>query len=184
MSIQDSYLGLSRLLCYPESKDGLLEICDGIAESLRGSAPDAPAPPSAAFAELLRNTTLSELQEDYVASFDFNPKGALYLGHHLYGDSPKKRTFMIALKQEFARHDFTPPGNELPDHLALLLGFLAHLASRGEESYRRDFIVESVLPGLNRMVAADPTFRPPHWQSLMDIAEQLCSRDCEEVTTC
>jgi hypothetical protein len=39
---------------------------------------------------------------------------------------------MIGLKQEFGRHDFAPAGNELPDHLAVLLGFLAHLVQRGE----------------------------------------------------
>ena len=37
---------------------------------------------------------------------------------------------MIRLKQEFDRCGFTPVGNELPDHLSVVLAFLAHLARR------------------------------------------------------
>lgn len=180
MSIQESYLGLARLLCYPESKNGLLVICDSIATCFKDGGLDSPA---ATFGAFLRRSTLSGLQEDYVASFDFNPRGSLYLGHHLYGDSPKKRAFMIGIKQEFHRHDFTPEGNELPDHLAVLLGYLAHLAPRGEDSYRRHFIAEMVLPGLSKMVATKPAFGQT-WHSLICTAEQLCRRDCEEVSTC
>lgn len=177
MSFQDSYLGLARLLCYPEGKDGLLECCDCVASHFRESGLEAPSAPFEAF---FRDATLSGLQEDYVTVFDFNPKGSLYLGHHLYGDNQKKSAFMIGLKQEFGRHEFDPAGNELPDHLTVLLSFLAHLARRGEEDYRRRFIAEMVLPGLGRMAATDTESRPPAWQSLIDAAEALCSADSKE----
>ena len=180
MSIQESYLALARLLWYPESLDESLKSCKTVASSLRARGVDFPA---AGFEAFLQGSTLYGLQEDYVLNFDFNPKGCLYLGHHLHGDNQKKGPFMIAIKQEFGRHDFIQEGNELPDHLAVLLGFLAHLVLRGEDSYRRQFIVETVLPGLDKMTGTEPAPREPVWQSLVDTAERLCSADSKEVST-
>ena len=181
MSIQGSYLGLALLLSYPEERDGMLDTFDHITLYFQEVGLESPAAP---FGALLQSSTLSCLQEDYVASFDFNPKGSLYLGHHLYGDNQKKAAFMIAIKQEFVRHDFTLTGNELPDHLAVILGFLAHLVQSGEDRYRRQFIAEMVLPGLGRMAAIEPGQRS--WRSLIDTAEKLCRADstCEEVSIC
>ena len=181
MSIGASYLDLARLLRYPESREQLQESCERVARHFQERGLDCPA---AAFGALLASSTLSGLQEDYVASVDFNPKGSLYLGHHLHGDNQKKGAFMIGIKQEFGRHEFTPAGNELPDHLAVLLGFLAHLARRGEEGYRRQFINEMVLPGLSRMAATTPAPRQSGWHSLVETAQKLCSADCEEVSPC
>jgi nitrate reductase molybdenum cofactor assembly chaperone NarJ/NarW len=178
MSFQDSYLGLARLLCYPEGKDELLQNRSCVGAHFTESGLDSPSAP---FEALLREATLSDLQEDYVAVFDFSPKGSLYLGHHLYGDNQMKSAFMIGLKQEFGRHDFQPAGNELPDHLAVLLGFLAHLVQRGEEDYRRQFIAEMVLPGLARMGTTATACRPPAWQSLINAAQALCNADSKEV---
>jgi nitrate reductase molybdenum cofactor assembly chaperone NarJ/NarW len=178
MSYQDSYLGLARLLCYPEAKEGLLENCDCVASHFKENGLGSPSAP---FEALLRDLTLSGLQEEYVAVFDFNPKGSLYLGYHLQGDNQKRSAFMIGLKQEFARHAFAPAGNELPDHLAVLLSFLAHLVQHGEGDYRRRFIAERVLPGLGKMGATATASRPPAWQSLIDAAEALCNADSKEV---
>jgi nitrate reductase molybdenum cofactor assembly chaperone NarJ/NarW len=180
MSIHESYLGLAQLLNYPDDKEGLLETYYNVASYLAESGLTTAAP----FGAFLRSSSLAELQEDYVASFDFNPKASPYLGHHLYGDNQKKAAYMIRVKQEFSRHDFVPAGGELPDHVAVLLGFLAHLAQRGDDGYRRQFIAELVLPGLDKMAAAKPARRQPAWQSLVDTAEQLCSADCKEVLTC
>jgi nitrate reductase molybdenum cofactor assembly chaperone NarJ/NarW len=181
MSIQGSYLGLALLLSYPVERDGMLDAFERITSYFREAGLAAPAVP---FGVLLQSSTLSGLQEDYVAGFDFNPKGSLYLGHHLHGDHQKKAAFMIGIKQEFGRHGFTPVGNELPDHLAVLLGFLAHLVQSGEDSYRRQFIAATVLPGLGRLAALEPASGQRSWQSLIDAAVRLCGADCsEEVST-
>ena len=183
MSLQGSYLGLAHLLGYPVEKGTMLESFERLTSHFREAGLATPAAP---FGALLQNSTLSGLQEDYVARFDFNPKGSLYLGHHLHGDGQKKAAFMIGLKQEFGRHGFTPEGNELPDHLVVLLGYLAHLVQRGEDEYRRQFIAEMVLPGLGKMAATEAASRQHSWQSLVESAEKLCSADsaCEEVSTC
>lgn len=181
MSIHQSYQGLARLLDYPRDRDGLLASYGDLASHLLKSGLDAPAAPFAAF---VQGSTLAELQEDYVANFDFNPAAAPYLGHHLYGDNQKKGTYMIKVKQEFGRHDFTPEGCELPDHLAVLLAFLAHLARRGEDSFRREFIEQLVLPGLNKLVEGCAKHSASPWLALLEAAELLCGADCKEVPTC
>jgi nitrate reductase molybdenum cofactor assembly chaperone NarJ/NarW len=181
MSIHESYDGLAQLLDYPQDRDGLLESYGNLVSHLERSGLDSPAAP---FGALVRSSTLAELQEDYVANFDFNPAAAPYLGHHLYGDNQKKGTYMIRVKQEFGRHDFTPEGCELPDHLAVLLSFLAHLARRGEDTFRRQFIEELVLPGLNKLVEGYARHSASPWLALVEAAELLCSADCKEVSTC
>jgi len=181
MSIFESYDGLARLLDYPEGKQGLLECYGTVAGYLSQSGIESPAAP---FEELVRSSTLAELQEDYVAHFDFNPAAAPYLGHHLYGDNQKKGAYMIKVKQEFGRHDFDPAGNELPDHLAVLLSFLAHLARRGEDVFRRQFIEEMVMPGLDKLVASCAPRGASPWLTLVEAAGLLCSADCREVSTC
>ena len=181
MSIQESYEGLARLLDYPQGKEVLLESYDEVASYLEQSGIESPAAP---FGELVRSSSLAELQEDYVAHFDFNPAAAPYLGHHLYGDNQKKGAYMIRVKQEYLRYDFTPSGCELPDHLAVLLGFLAHLARRGEDAFRRQFIAELVQPGLDKLVASCAPRGLSPWLTLIEAAGMLCSADCREVATC
>jgi nitrate reductase molybdenum cofactor assembly chaperone NarJ/NarW len=181
MSIFDSYDGLARLLDYPETKEDLLESYRKVALFLEQSGIESPAAP---FGELVRSSTLSELQEDYVAHFDFNPAAAPYLGHHLYGDNQKKGAYMIRVKQEFIRYEFTPNGCELPDHLAVLLGFLAHLGRRGEHAIRRQFISELVLPGLNKLVESCAPRGLSPWLTLVEAAGLVCSADCQEVASC
>jgi nitrate reductase molybdenum cofactor assembly chaperone NarJ/NarW len=181
MSIVESYDGLARLLDYPEEKQGLLDSYRSLDEFLKGSGMASPAE---SFGALIRSSTLAELQEDYVAHFDFNPAAAPYLGHHLYGDNQKKGAYMIRVKQEYLRYDFTPSGCELPDHLAVLLGFLAHLGRRGEHAVRQRFIEELVLPGLNKLVEACAPRGLSPWLTLVEAAGLLCSADCGEVATC
>jgi len=181
MSMYQSYDGLARLLDYPQGKEELQKSYESVATYLRQSGIASPVAP---FGELVRSSTLAELQEDYVAHFDFNPAAAPYLGHHLYGDNQKKGAYMIKVKQEYGRYDFEPEGNELPDHLAVLLGFLAHLSSRGEDAARRQFIEEMVLPGLNKLVASCAPRDGSPWLTLVEAAELLCSADCREVATC
>ena len=181
MSIQQGYDGLAKLLDYPEGKETLIQSYDNVATFLSESGIDSPA---ARFGELVQKSTLAELQEEYVAHFDFNPAAAPYLGHHLFGDNQKKAAYMIQVKQEYGRHEFEATSEELPDHLAVVLTFLAHLARRGEHAFRHQFIEEMVLPGLNKLIAACAPRDSSPWLTLVEAAELLCSTDCREVSTC
>ena len=181
MNRAESYQHLAELLDYPQDREALLHCLEGLSTHLENCGLGSPANP---FADFLREATLSRLQEEYIANFDFNPARAPYLGHHLYGDNQKKGAYMIMVKQQFGLHGFTPQGCELPDHLAVLLGFLAHLAEQGEHDFRRSFIEEQILPGLKKLVEGYAGQSGSPWLTLVRAAELLCNADCKEVSTC
>ena len=174
MSLAECYASLARMLDYPEGKEGIVADAGKVSEVLQGRDIESPLEP---FGRFVETATLSRLQEEYVATFDFNPAVALYLGHHLFGDHQKKGAYLIRLKREFGRYGFPPSGNELPDHLPLVLGFLAYLARRGDEGVRRSFISECVLPGVDRLCAAFSGRRESPWKPVVEAARLLCAAD-------
>ncbi len=176
MSLAECYASLGRMLDYPEGKDGILadsDIVSGVLQAIDREPPLAP------FARFVESSTLVRLQEEYVATFDFNPAAAPYLGHHLFGDNRKKGAYLIRLKQEFGRHGFVPAGNELPDHLPLMLGFLSHLAERGDDGVRRSFISECVLPGVERLSAGFSARRDSPWKAVVEAIRIMCAADTD-----
>ena len=181
MTIADCYEALARMLDYPTDKTALRSDYDIVAASMENHRAKDSLSSFDCFAEA---STLAALQEDYVATFDFNPATAPYLGHHLYGDNQKKGAYMIALKQQFADFDYSPAGHELPDHLSVLLGFLAHLARHGKEADRQLIIADYVLPGVQRMTTAFADRHESPWKALIETAEFLCAEECKEAQSC
>ena len=174
MSYAEGYASVARMLDYPAGKEGMLADHGTVLRLLRETGIESPLEP---FARFVESTALERLQEEYVATFDFNPAVALYLGHHLFGDHQKKGAYLIRLKQEFGRHRYDPSGNELPDHLPRVLGFLACLARNAEDGVRRSFISECVLPGLERLGAAFSSRGESPWKPVVEVARLLCAAD-------
>lgn len=174
MSIAECYESLACMLDYPREKEGMLKECDKASAILEARNIESTLEP---FARFVEGRTLAMLQEDYVATFDFNPAAALYLGHHLFGDNRKKGAYMVRLKQDFRRHGFSPSGNDLPDHLPQVLGFLACLARKAEDGARRSFIIECVLPGVERLGANLSARKDSPWRPVVEAARLLCSGD-------
>ena len=174
MSLAECYAAIARMLDYPEGKEGMMADHGSAGRFLQKMEIESPLEP---FGRFVENATLAGLQEEYVATFDFNPAVALYLGHHLFGDHQKKGAYLIRLKQEFGRHGFTPSGSELPDHLPLVLGFLAYLARNVEDGVRRSFVSECVLPGVERLGAAFSARRDSPWKPVVEAARLLCTAD-------
>jgi len=181
MTIADTYASLADMLDYPAGKEELqaaYAVVSGFMDERRMDSSIAD------FADFVAASPLATLQEEYVATFDFNPVTAPYLGHHLFGDNQKKGGYMIGLKQEFGRHGFAPIENELPDHLCVLLGFLAHLARGENDAARRTFIAESVLPGMEWLTAVFADRKDSHWKPVIEAAGLLCAADSKEVAPC
>jgi nitrate reductase molybdenum cofactor assembly chaperone NarJ/NarW len=176
MSLAEGYASLGRMLDYPGGKEELLADSVKASRALQARDIESSLEP---FARFLETSTLARLQEEYVATFDFNPTVAPYLGHHLFGDNRKKGAFLIRMKQEFARHGFVPSGNELPDHLPLMLGFLAHLAERGDDGVRRSFISECVMPGVERLNAGFSARAASPWKAVVEAIRILCAADTD-----
>jgi nitrate reductase delta subunit len=185
MSIADAYAGLARMFDYPEDAARMRTARNDVNSFL------AEHHLEFSLASFSTDTPLARIQEEYVALFDFNPATAPYLGHHLFGDNQKKGGYMIGLKQEYGRHGFIPPGNELPDHLSVVLAFLAHLAQTESEDARQAFIAEKALPGIERMCAAFAARQDSPWTLVVEAARLVCTADCvaypdahKEVASC
>ena len=118
---------LSLLLCYPESEwlAALPELESALAaeSGLNGDADKRLVP----LFDLLRQSTLIELQENYVATFDRNPSHSLHLFEHIHGESRDRGSAMIDLLEEYWKHDFDASATELPDYVPLFLEFLSLL---------------------------------------------------------
>lgn len=116
---------LSLVLCYPsaELQDAMPEIAGVLAAEprLTGQARRALRP----LVEMLASADLYDLQEGYVALFDRSRTLSLNLFEHLHGESRDRGTAMVDLLEMYRAGGFEPSGWELPDHLPLLLEFLA-----------------------------------------------------------
>ena len=170
------YASLARMLDYPEEKESLLSAHGAVQGYLDAERPECSSGP---FAEFVAGSTLAEIQEEYVTTFDFSPVVAPYLGHHLFGDHQKKGEYLITLKQEYRQHGHTPPGNELPDHLPVILRFLAHLADQGKAGALKSFIDRKVLPGVEKLSGSFTSSRQNSpWRPVVEAARLICSADC------
>jgi nitrate reductase molybdenum cofactor assembly chaperone NarJ/NarW len=186
MTIAETYTFLSRMIGYPEKKEVVHASGEAVSRFLHEQGIDYSLAP---FTEFVARSSLATLQEEYIATFDFNPALALYLGHHLYGDNQKKALYLIDLKQEYRRYSFAPSTTELPDHLPLVLEFLAHLSRNVEDEARQAFITNRVLPGMDRLLTGFASRKNSPWQAVVEATRFFCSTDVshtdrKEVRSC
>jgi nitrate reductase delta subunit len=138
---------LARLLAYPALDAG--DVARRAAG--RAGAGSAAGAALARFAAAAEAATPGALQELYTATFDLRPACAPYLGVQLLGDeSPVRGALLAKLAEVYAAEGFRPR-EELGDHVAEVLGFLA-VARPGPG--RDDLLRDGLLPALSRMVEA------------------------------
>lgn len=116
---------ISRLMSYP---CGALQLAvPEMLEVLGRQAvlPEANRQALAGFLCHVRETTLLELQERYVATFDRGRNLSLHLFEHVHGESRSRGQAMVDLVNHYRAHGFTLAARELPDHLPLMLEFLS-----------------------------------------------------------
>jgi nitrate reductase delta subunit len=120
-----SYQALALLLTYPQPD--WLEQLDQVEALLaqestqNGNAALTLAP----LFELLRTSTLIELQQNYVATFDQTPSHSLHLFEHIHGESRDRGQAMVNLLQEYRAHGLLMAADELPDYVPLFLEYLS-----------------------------------------------------------
>ncbi len=100
--------------------------------------------------ELLARTR-EELQELYTRTFDLEPTCAPYFGHQLFGDDSGRRGALLAALAGIYRREGFAPRDELPDHVAEVLRFLA-VARPG--AARDELVRDGLLPALRTMIDA------------------------------
>jgi len=73
----------------------------------------------------LGSRPLTELEAEYVTTFDLKRQRALYLSYYAYGDTRKRGVALVTFKQAYRAGGFEIAQEELPDHLAIVLEFAA-----------------------------------------------------------
>jgi nitrate reductase delta subunit len=116
---------LSLLLSYPsrELQDAMPEIGTVLGADPR-IAPDT-RDALQALADGFAAADLYELQEGYVMLFDRSRTLSLNLFEHVHGESRDRGGAMVSLIETYREGGFEPATSELPDHLPVLLEFLA-----------------------------------------------------------
>jgi nitrate reductase delta subunit len=113
----------------------------------------------AAFLDELERMPSGRLEELYVSAFDFDlPTEAglscyPHVGHYLLGESYRRSRLMVGLLERYREHGFDVPAAELPDHLAVILRFLAHAP---DSETAGEIVGEALLPALARMTHERP----------------------------
>lgn len=116
---------LSVLLTYPSAD--LQKLAPAVAPALAAEGLLAPER-IAALAPLLSDLEggdLIDLQERFVLLFDRSRSLSLNLFEHVHGESRERGGAMVDLLETYRAGGFEPAGSDLPDHLPMLLEFLA-----------------------------------------------------------
>ncbi len=96
------------------------------------------------FARVLSGAPEGGVQESYSAAFDFDESCSPHVGHRLLGRDPRRGVFLARLAGRFRACGFSP-GRELPDHVAVLLRFLAHAPDADD---RGELVRDCLLPAV------------------------------------
>ncbi len=134
----------AEVLGYPG--DSLSESANECLRQLDDSFPDI-ADQMRSFVTFTEGQSRGGLEELYSETFDLAPASTLYIGYHLFGETPKRSSFLVRLEEAYQSHGFHS-GTELADHLCVLLRFLG-VAQDAE--FVIPLLEESILPVLDKM---------------------------------
>lgn len=144
------YALFAHLLEYPTpALSGQVKAC---IESLRPMHPEA-AGKLFDFSNSLQEHSRSQMEELYTSTFDMQPVCYPYVGYHLFGESYKRGAFMAKLVEGYRACGYAA-GQELPDHVAVILRFLALGAMARNNDFGHILLLEGLLPALEKMTAA------------------------------
>ncbi len=104
----------------------------------------------AAFTGAATRMPLTELQELYTRTFDFDAETALYVGHQLFGEDGRRGLFIAGLVERY-RTLGIGNGPELADHFSPVLRSLA--ADRDSEE-ADDLVRCGLLPAIGKVLPA------------------------------
>lgn len=139
------YQCFARMLEYPAG--GTLQAAAKAQDLLVDENPEA-AMSLKEFYEYAEALPAGRLEEVYTGTFDLDAACHPYVGYHLFGETYKRSAFLVELKQRYQAEMFVFPENELPDHLAVILHFLAFTQDRVQAS---EIARDGILPFLDRI---------------------------------
>lgn len=98
----------------------------------------------------IRQLSLDQIQELYTITFDMQPVCYPYVGFHLFGESYKRGAFMAQLNEAYHAFGYSA-GQELPDHLAVILRFLGLDAANRAGKFCQALLTSGLMPALEKM---------------------------------
>ncbi|MBI2434106.1 MAG: hypothetical protein HYV26_14710 [Candidatus Hydrogenedentes bacterium] len=155
MPLPEVVESLAGLLDYPQP--GLEERVNACIARLDAVDPEA-AEHVRQFGGRIAGSTLAELEELYIKTFDLNPLCTLDLGWQLFGEDYNRGLFLVKIRQEMKRLGVAETA-ELPDHLTLVLKLLGRM----EPDKAEDFATACVLPAVRKIrdgIVKDANYRP------------------------
>ncbi len=119
---------------------------------------------------------LTDLQAEYVQTFDLTPEHSLHMTHHVFGDDKGRGPALIDLTELYRGHGLEVAASELPDYLPLMLEFADLAPPEVGDRFLADAgrVVGVLAANLER--AGSP------WAGLVRIAEGLCGRPGGELS--
>ncbi|HUL29393.1 MAG TPA: molecular chaperone TorD family protein [Thermodesulfobacteriota bacterium] len=110
------------------------------------------------FRTVLDQTPLSQMGEIYAGTFGPEAICYPYVGYHLFGDGSQRRMFLAGLEEQYQIYHFSA-ADEVPDHLGIMLRFLATI---GDEEEKEEMTFLYVLPAMKRMLRGFVDRRTPY----------------------
>ena len=101
----------------------------------------------------MEQRTLEKIQELYTTTFDMQPVCYPYIGYQLFGDSYKRGVFMARLNEAYYTSGYSA-GQELPDHLSVILRFLGLDTVNRDDDFCHALLMEGLIPALGKMLQA------------------------------
>lgn len=147
-SISLLYTLFADLLSYPGGD--LLTKTEACLDELR-SVHNEAAEELEAFLGGVQNLTVEKLEELYTVTFDMQPLCYPYVGYQLFGESYKRGAFMARLNEAYRAVGYSA-GEELPDHLPVILRFLGLDSALRQDEFCQTLLAEGLIPALEKML--------------------------------
>jgi nitrate reductase delta subunit len=104
------------------------------------------------FQDFVDQTSLDRLMEIYSSTFDLQVVCYPYVGYQLFGESYKRGAFLVGLKEHYRMYEFSSAENELPDHLAVIMRFVAAVDDQElDQKLNHKLVAVCVIPALEKM---------------------------------
>jgi nitrate reductase molybdenum cofactor assembly chaperone NarJ/NarW len=110
------------LLAYPD-EDSVVRMA--LVEAAADALPEQARAPLLTVASHILGRPLIQAQQEYVQTFDWKRRRALYLSYWTTGDTRNRGQAILRFAQAYRDAGVAPPSGELADHLAVVLEFAA-----------------------------------------------------------
>ena len=155
-------LDFSRLLSYPNTQ--VKTLTADCYRQLKAFDPQA-AVIFEPFISFLEEHELPQVEELYTSAFDLQALSFPYVGYQLCGESQARTLFLMKLQKIYNQQQFSSDG-ELPDHLSVMLHFIATVP---DPQGNLEIICDALLPALEKISQGIENQQHPYRQLLVSL---------------